>query len=586
MHLFRMLTSPRTILAAAIVLDVVGIAHARNYALQLDGQEAYVACDVGAVQNLPEGNAPRTAETWFKMTEVPTGLVTLMGYGNNCLNQALSLLVGDGRVAISQWGQALSLKASVVDGRWHHIAVVHDGAGAQTVYVDGKAQKPRGSWTLDTVANCCKIGCRLDGRAEFFPGVVDETRIWNVARTEEEIHDGAFRTLTGHESGLVGYWKFDEGRGTKVADATGNNGGVLVNDPRWVSSDIPTVFQEERWIHPCCKTLPTGRSGTFIALDDGSLMTVEGSAVRQSEDDGRTWSEPHPIYSGPGPGRPSGNRLLLKTHNGAIVYVYMDLESRTWSWDSARRAAAADVRLDVWSIRSLDRGKTWIDRQRIFEGYCGALIDIIQTTSGHIVVPVQRLIDNPSRHGTCTYVSADDGKTWQCSNIIDLGGHGHHDGAMEATLVELEDSRLWMLLRTNWDRFWEAYSTDAGLSWRVIQPSDIDASSAPGYLTRLASGRLALVWNRLYPQERTEYLRRNGDGNLCQAKASWHREELSIAFSENDGATWTEPIVIASDTEGLSYPYLFERRPGELWITTRFQGALGVSLREADLAGR
>lgn len=341
-------------------------------------------------------------------------------------------------------------------------------------------------------------------------------------------------------------------------------------------------FDEERWLHPSCTVLPMDKGGPFVELSDGSLMTIEGNATIRSFDDGRTWSEPCLISDEPGPGRPSSSGVLIKTRDDVIVYVYLDMETYQWSWDETQREAGEDVRLDVWAIRSLDEGKTWLERQKIFSGYCGALIDIIQTKSGHIVVPLQRLIRHPSRHGTCAYVSADNGKTWEMSNIIDLGGHGHHDGAMEATLVELQDNRLWMLLRTNWERFWEASSEDHGFSWRVIKPSLIDASSAPGYLSRLRSGRLVLVWNRLYPQGKSDYPRRGGDGNLSQDKASWHRDELSIAFSEDDGKTWTNPVVIARDQQGLSYPYIFERRAGELWITTRFQGKLRVSLKEED----
>ncbi len=51
-----------------------------------------------------------------------------------------------------------------------------------------------------------------------------------------------------------------------------------------------------------------------------------------------------------------------------------------------------------------------------------------------------------------------------------------------------------------------------------------------------------------------------------------YRRELSLAISEDDGQTWTEPVVMARQFEGgqFSYPYVFERRPGEIWITAGF----------------
>ena len=103
---------------------------------------------------------------------------------------------------------------------------------------------------------------------------------------------------------------------------------------------------------------------------------------------------------------------------------------------------------------------------------------------------MQHLWREPARHVQFTCVSTDGGRSWRQSSIIDLGGHGHHDGVCEGTVAELSDGRLLMLLRTNLDRFWEAYSDDGGLSWREIRPSPIDASSAPGYLLACRAG----VW--------------------------------------------------------------------------------------------
>jgi hypothetical protein len=90
-----------------------------------------------------------------------------------------------------------------------------------------------------------------------------------------------------------------------------------------------------------------------------------------------------------------------------------------------------------------------------------------------------------------------------------------------------------------------------------------------------------LVWNRLYPHGKNDFPRRAGQAS--NVPASSQREELSIAFTEDDGQTWSEPQVFAVNRETrISYPKVFERRAGELWITTGFQGALQVKLMESD----
>jgi len=336
-------------------------------------------------------------------------------------------------------------------------------------------------------------------------------------------------------------------------------------------------------------------AGSLVLLDGDQLLCLSsdnGGTVQVSRGDGKTWSHLATMYDGPGPGRPTGmtsipnveTALALRTRKGVIIWIYRDWENGSWSWDE-EKGEATEARRDVWSIRSLDGGRTWVNRQRVFEGYCGSLIDIIQTGEGQVVVPIQRYLPNPGRHATCTYVSEDDGKTWKRSNIIDFGDQGHHAGAYEGTLVELGGGRLYMLLRTNLDRFWEALSEDHGYSWRELRPSSIDASSAPGYLRRLASGRLVLVWNRLYPRGETEYRRHAGQASLYPA--SRHREELSIAFSEDEGQSWTQPDVFVRG-ERVCYPQIWERRPGEIWISYVVGKDWTINLvgaREADLVG-
>jgi hypothetical protein len=104
----------------------------------------------------------------------------------------------------------------------------------------------------------------------------------------------------------------------------------------------------------------------------------------------------------------------------------------------------------------------------------------------------------------------------------------------------------------------------------------------------LNSGRLALAWNRLYPEGETTFHRGGGKGNSSEVAASRHREELSLTFSTDDGKTWTKPVVIVREKgKQLSYPYMFERAPGQLRVITRYNRPRNtppvcVSIREAD----
>ncbi len=347
--------------------------------------------------------------------------------------------------------------------------------------------------------------------------------------------------------------------------------------------------ESEIWLDSRVSKLPTDKLGPFVHTADGKVLAIDGEATFISDDGGTTWSDPRPLTGATEKHiKVSNERAMVRTKDGTIIAAFMNLNDRKWTWNNELHDAPG-AKLPTWVMRSDDDGKTWNHVQKMHDDWTGAVRDMIQTKEGRIIFTAMKFQHDPGRHAVLTYSSTDDGRTWNASNLIDLGGRGHHGGVTEPTLTELPDGRLWMLIRTNWGEFWSAYSHDGGRFWRIIQPSGIAASSAPGFMKRLQSGRLLLVWNRPFPEGKSEWKLSGGDGLWSETPVSNHRDELSLALSDDDGETWSDPVVIArsrvpSDSKQnrwIAYPYVFEHKPGELWLTT-MQGDVRIRLHERD----
>lgn len=340
------------------------------------------------------------------------------------------------------------------------------------------------------------------------------------------------------------------------------------------------------WLHERVTAMPGLPLGPFVRLPDGKILGVDAPQdLVTSSDEGRTWDRRTGFLGSPDYSiRPE--RALFCTPGGVVILAFAnDKERAGFKWDP-KTSDSPGAKLPTYAVRSPDGGRSWQKPQKLHDDWTGAIRDVIQTRGGTIVFTSMKLLHDPGRHSVVSYSSKDEGLSWRRSNTIDLGGIGHHGGATEATLEQLRDGRLWMLLRTNWKVFWEAFSEDDGVSWRTIRPSTFDASSAPGLLKRLKSGRLVLIWNRYFPEGKKEFPLTGGDNQFSEVPVSNHRLELSIMFSDDDGRTWTRPVVLARSTKGwIAYPYLFEPRPGELWITT-MQGGLRAKLAEKDFLSK
>ena len=338
-------------------------------------------------------------------------------------------------------------------------------------------------------------------------------------------------------------------------------------------------------VHERARHMPSLPAGPFARPDSGGILSVAGNPAEGhlSDDGGATWRE-LPLLPAESQMAACHTGALLKTVAGTVVLGFLNLREKNWTWDDDLKDAPG-ARLPTYAMRSVDGGETWQDLQKLHDEWTGATRDMIQTRDGRIVFTSMKMRHNPGRHTVLCYCSDDDGATWGPSNVIDLGGNGHHDGATEGTIVELRDGRLLQYIRTNWGQFWRAVSADGGRNWHPYGPSGIEASSAPGMLERLASGRIVLLWNRPYPEGENTHPLRGGDGIWSATPASNFREELSISFSEDECDSWSPPIVVArNEGSEVSYPYVFEPEPGVLWITAHRWG-LRMCVDEADFVG-
>ncbi len=125
---------------------------------------------------------------------------------------------------------------------WTHVAMVRS-LGAFHLYVNGVLQRTGFASFILTTNGPLRIGANRannagpDGAPVFpFAGLVHEVRIWSSARTAEQIAEAARRCVPRQQFSLIADYRFTEGTGTTLGDASGTgNVGTLRNGPTWVT---------------------------------------------------------------------------------------------------------------------------------------------------------------------------------------------------------------------------------------------------------------------------------------------------------------------------------------------------------------
>jgi sialidase-1 len=301
---------------------------------------------------------------------------------------------------------------------------------------------------------------------------------------------------------------------------------------------------------------PRNSEGSFITLGDGRIVfaytrfTGSGAddgtadiASIESDDDGKTWTEPTILV----PNRGDQNTMsvsFLRLHDGRIAMWYLQKD---------RIGDFRHGNCRPWMSLSDDEGATWTEPELVspIPGYYVQNNDrVIQLKSGRLIAPQSyhrmKTYDWETHHydaasGFVLYFLSDDaGATWRESEQWWALPVASDSGMQEPGVLELADGRIMSWARTDTGCQWGLESNDGGETWTPPARTDFVGPCAPLSIKRIPStGDLLAVWNDT-----------SGRFDVPPAaKESWGRTPLASAISDDDGATWKHHRLLEDDPE-------------------------------------
>ena len=220
-----------------------------------------------------------------------------------------------------------------------------------------------------------------------------------------------------------------------------------------------------------------------------------------SSDEGRNWSEDHPV-----------DMPLAYDRDKGVYYAYF--------WGSLFQHS--NGRLIIPAYWYMGGRHPEVPPQAPYPAH-GFLKGERVGSDGHLF--------EAAMGGCFVYYSDDVGKTWRRSvgsvmvwPLPAEDGVGGFGATWEPVVIELRDGRLLMFMRTNVGRLFQSFSEDGGDHWSLAVPTELASGDVKCYLGRLrTTGDLIAVWN----QSSTEEL-----------KSGYSRGRLTLAISRDEAETW------------------------------------------------
>ena len=261
--------------------------NADNYSLSFDGSDDYV--DLSPI-NLSSSDQ-MTLMCWINPDDLtsesentiirqdwgePNWLLQISDYGTN-INFGVEEINGD------NFNIDYTITPSMLENSWHHATGVYDGENLK-IYLDGNLVASQ-SFSGGNIAfggnnqsTYLNIGSHpAPNDAETFDGLIDEVSIWDTALSQSQILSYMSASPTGSESGLVGYWNFNEGTGTTLTDQTSNGNNGTIVGATWSEDGAPV---EPNSIAALTVHEVDGGLGTTVSIPiDIDLMGIDISST-------------------------------------------------------------------------------------------------------------------------------------------------------------------------------------------------------------------------------------------------------------------------------------------------------------------
>ncbi len=192
-----------------------------NYSLNFNGSgvSAELPSNLMSPANFTSG---LTVEYWFKGTDLQSAvrfqdnsnyIVAGWKSGNN-----IKFIISN---SYGTNGPTICTTFEANDNKWHHIAMTYNKGGDMRTYFDGQLRNIVGTWSYD-LPQIISGWLGQYNNSELINGQLDEVRIWNIARTGDQIRADMCKTLSGNETNLVAYYNMNGSLASLLSDITGH----------------------------------------------------------------------------------------------------------------------------------------------------------------------------------------------------------------------------------------------------------------------------------------------------------------------------------------------------------------------------